>query len=122
MNKKIDMTAFVGTDFDCECQLAPFPDWQVKPFLKTDPNRIWRPRLNKPQVLNSWDWVPDGLVWEVTSYPRSMSPQYSTSNILCSVFLRHASNENVIIYAACIGVTPEYALDGKRLGMEVIDV
>jgi len=141
VSKMIDMSAFVGTDFDCEFTEDIETGWYPSPLTRItcvtdgkkesdvrfhccvdDAARYCRPRLNKPQVLDSWGWAADGLVWEVASYPRSMSPQHSTSNILCSVFLRHASNENIIIYAACIGVTEEYREAGEALGMPVVEV
>lgn len=87
--------------------------------------RLWkehcRPRLNKPQVVYEWAWVPDGLVWDVAV---SQIGKYRPT------ILRMTSKEirdwdymsAPIVHIACIGAEPDYAEWANAHGVPVVEV
>lgn len=135
MKKQIDMSAFVGKDFDCEFGWGRFTyigllvgveangdddiyydDSEEADLGEGYPN--CRPRLNKPQVLDDWLWVPDGLLWEV-QVPKV--PSYYLS--FASVRKRCVDELMTrILWASCVGVEPDYKEWGEQHGMEVIEL
>ncbi len=140
MNKQVDMSAFIGKEFDCEFS---------KPFLKTSPYpmylpliqdlynidghkgsecfypdlfentafKICSPRTHRVQVLDDWSWVPDGLVWDVITIYDSGPKFYEKVN---SASLSSIPDYCSLVMAKCIGVEPEYSLWGEERGMKVI--
>ena len=64
MNKQLNMEAFVGTGFDCEYLESNSIHWKVGLYKSVN---NMRPRLEKPQVLDQYDWVKevDGAVWDI---------------------------------------------------------
>lgn len=144
MNKQVDMSKFIGQEFDCEFRdLLEFGlgyTWHVshlkelrelKAFGETakiyDGHRsissaVLRPRLNKPQVLDSWDWVPDGLVWRVDYY-NEIAEQFYTERCESS-YLRemHENGLTVVLNVQCIGVDEEYKNWGAERNMPAIKI
>ena len=130
MNKKVDMIAFKGKDFDCQKSLTKFVDQISGDIGPYDPDYgshyscdTWqRPRPNKAQDLDGWSWVPDGLVWfgqEHTEYYRTVfSGMKYTSKQVREV----SDNGRYFLNLKCIGVEPEYSLWGEERGMEVIEL
>jgi len=130
MNKP-DMIAFVGKGFDCEFWLYPEKRWVIDRLSRVEfglavpaANIIayekFRPRLNKPQVLDDWSWLPDGFVWRACAYDSSVkSPMFhKLFSATSSKCLKVVSN---IVWAGCIGVTEEYREWGESVGMEVFE-
>ena len=141
MSKQIDMSAFVGRDFDCEFKHFGQKYWFASTLSEYDTDNKYlfdykplnyfewiqycRPRLNKPQVLDDWSWIPDGLVVQVKGYP-FLKNHYGV-HVLTSGQLRAevsgvVDNDPKIEWASCIGVAPDYAEWGKAHGMEVIEI
>lgn len=87
------MQAFEGRDFD---------------FYKE-----YRPRLNKPQVLDDWGWVPDGFVWEVCYLWDGFQSKFMNSEELRDLY---QASRKPIVWASCIGVTKErnYVANAQR--------
>jgi len=143
VSKKIDMSAFVGRDFDCEFYLgigcgpdgqSSFPIWAIAKAMERRGDRvvdtarclstdIFRPRLNKPQVLDGWSWVPDGFVWEVFCLIFSGK---TVKHKIISEQLREIEKEDsiVIVWAECIGIESNagYDHETKRLDMPLVEV
>ena len=68
------MEAFVGTGFDVESNFIEIINSFVLhrndclEVLQAEPKALTRPRLNKPQVLDNYDWVKEvrGAVWDLS--------------------------------------------------------
>ncbi len=140
MDKKIDMSVFAGQDFDCEFTngfwhesyvCRPLKE-MVKTIANTDKykpktNRTryynhCRPRLNKPQVLDDWSWIPDGLIWiayQATSSGKVIPHQVASDELRAG--LQDIGGDPVpFVMAECIGASPEHANHAKELGIPVI--
>lgn len=145
MDKQVDMQAFVGVDFDCEFTSTCGCYWEVSRLLTFRPlvfdkktgtrdafraltNLSWyrqcRPRLNKPQVLDDWSWVPDGLVWRVSvnEYIDSICSSHTESVTCTSSELKRLSVECQVIYAECIGAEPDSTHWANAHGVPVVEV
>lgn len=138
-NLKIDMSAFVGKDFDLECysytqeKFLPLYGYGKTVQRITSEHR-YRPRLNKPQVLDNWSWVPDGLVWEAVYRTENGN---SEDRIIGNRVKRNISSKRLknmtknieadgeyriyhIESVSCIGVKPEYKEWGEQHDFPVI--
>ena len=133
--KSIDMSAFVGRDFDCEFAETPGKYGKTghlrklihgvaRPFEMYNGyrQRYCRPRLNKPQVLDSWDWVPDGFVW-LTSYTKigDGCPTHRNADTETLKDIAFYVGDR-IHWVSCIGVEPEYKEWGEQHGMPVVEI
>ena len=87
--RDLDLTPFIGSGFDMESQeLYAYPDkqciseWIVNShsIVSDDfnsPNVRFRPRLNKPQVLDDYSNVlVDGLVWNAGLAKRTIEIEW----------------------------------------------
>lgn len=146
MNKRIDMTAFAGTGFDCEFwddyEDSPRPLIDLLSAIDT-PDSLYpyksnshgwyahcRPRLNKPQVLDDYRPVlVHGLVWNVriSIYGILGDVEYThviTRKAVKSYIVQDEINHNdgllKIEWLECIGATEEYADHARELGIPVI--
>ena len=130
---KIDMSAFVGREFDCE-----FFNDDIEVYIAigklrtldahscantTDYFDHCRPRLNKPQVLDDCSWLPDGFVWDamVKSYGGSTGFPFSES-LFTLDFEYNISSKDIqkmggVIWIECLGLQEGYELEG----MEVVE-
>ena len=115
---KIDMSAFVGREFDCE-----FFNDDIEVYIAigklrtldahscantTDYFDHCRPRLNKPQVLDDWSWIPDGLIWN--------SAHFINGEIV-PIFHAPSSYLGCIkpLWVECIGLQKGYEHEGMEM-------
>ena len=129
MNKRIDMSAFVGRDFDMigRC-IHGFDADDVLISLSRDnlddDQIVISPRVNKPQVLDDYSWLPAGLAVEAEMMTKSGSlisgPYYS--QLIRYFDLNEDFNGWRINHISVIGVHPDYELHGKEMGMQVIEL
>ena len=129
-NKIPDMSAFIGRGFDMERRHIDEPgglQWLVLPNYRfsdhdVDSGLIVRPRINKPQVLDDYSWLPDGFVWRAHY---GYSGQAINDRARTDVWDFEQLADNLgwcrIYWIECIGVESEYAEWGKRHGMEVFE-
>lgn len=140
------MEAFVGTGFDVEF----FQDGDTQHFISTlihfeTKNKYrpytsncageWqkcRPRLNKPQVIGDWSWVPDGFVWRA----RWLGFGELNTTIMDSKKLRDLADCDLgevvfdsfmgeeVVFASCIGVEKGSDLEewAKANDVPIIDI
>lgn len=125
MNKP-DMSAFIGRGFDLEIMYTPTQsDWRISQDVSHHPHilnsdYIIRPRLNKPQVLDDWSWLPDGFVWRACAYDSLVKlPMFH--KLYSAIPSKYLKATGSVIWAECIGVTEEYREWGESVGMEVVD-
>ena len=114
--KKIDMSVFVGRDFDCEVKYG-LSEWMVRSEVdfEQEPNgAIWRPRLNKAQVLGGYSWLPDGFVIDCRFFYGNYS--VVTKRIRTS-FIRDFPDifANSIEWVSIIGLEEGYELEGMEV-------
>lgn len=131
--KKIDMSAFIGRDFDCVNKISHSQFIghlkgyceEIKSYILFSygdynaPCDHVMPRINKPQVLDDYSWVPDGLIWKL----RLVNYASDSQSYISTKFLK---SEHVIIYAmsrmhrieslSCLGLEKGY----EHEGMEVL--
>jgi len=124
MNKQVDMSVFIGKKFYCEYTYTDTGVWDLHGNLLEAqwPERqgyLFRPDLNKAQVLDDWSWVPNGLVWMVTYYD-IVSDLFDSQSHPSSNLRRMKDDYHIIYNASCVGVEPEYSLWGEERGMKVI--
>ena len=115
--KKIDMTAFIGRDFDCEVKYG-LSEWMIRSevdFEKEPNGANFRPRLKKPQVLDDYGWLPDGFMWRVKF---TNMHHYSQVSIFCFAQLRellvYVTKED-IHWIECLGLEEGYELEGMEV-------
>jgi len=135
MSKKLAMSAFIGSGFDIETSLKQINHfWTVNPHgslkceseLNAHPDTLYRPRLNKPQVLDDYSKVLiDGLVYEYRVHNYKYCPQGTTLIGSYSQFKGDVLDDNnVIEWCSVIGLEdkPEWREESERLAMPLIKV
>jgi hypothetical protein len=126
---KIDMSKFIGSGFDCEFTNGNFRGHSFAPLAEvlnvksggkykptSENGQRWkyvhcRPRLNKPQVCDSWDWVPDGFVWDVLFFHKETHPVKLIQKVITSDELSTMPGW-IVVWASCIGLEQGYELEG----------
>ena len=125
MNKP-DMSAFIGSGFDVEnkrndtsllwsvCHPEVYRQFISNEFI------LFRPRINKPQVLDDWSWIPDGFVWDALVY--LWSENEYIEKVTRTKLLENG--EAGIIHASCIGVEANKDFDewAEIHSMKLIEV
>ena len=134
--KQLDMKAFAGSGFDIEMSGAKSSEyWTIYPYglmeyeseVNINEYLIYRPRLNKPQVLDDYSKVLiDGLVWRVRlRHSVRHSHDYTIENKLhTSKSIRKLILKRSLVWIECIGVEdkPEWRYESDRLSMPLIKV
>ena len=144
--KQIDMSVFVGQDFDCEffgrelglknaligqlSEITKYGDFggARDSFHPQGAYRgmyeFCRPRLNKPQVLDDYSFLPRGFQYVIRySNYKILNGAPVTSDVHQWESLHNMiGNDNYDIeWVMIIGVTEEYREWGESVGMKVIE-
>ncbi len=139
-DKKLNIKAFIDKEFDCEFwKFNSSPSMAMSSTLKSvrspqyedvgdyyspDSDQLrefahCRPRLNKPQILKDWSWLPDGFIWNVTTIYTGISQDWiDVDSANASSIPSHCK----LAIFTCVGVHPDFALHGKEMGLEVVEV
>ena len=96
--------------------------WLVLPNYQSsdhdvDSGLIVRPRINKPQVLDDYSWLPDGFVYEFLFIDTIARSLWNGNNLLEEPYRDY----NEILYVVVLGVRAGYTVWGEHHGMEVIE-